>query len=256
MTGGSRVTFATGKAIVGACEEVIGQLKTRAAQIWGVDPDGITWKDGAAYPSSSNVGEFDPLSLEELAANAQATGGHFGTTVGKTMSGHAPGLSAMFCDVEVDPETGAVEILKFVTCQDAGRAIHPSYVEGQMQGAVAQGVGWALNEGMIYGSDGILQNAGWLDYRMPVASDLPMIDTIIVEVPNPDHPFGVKGVAEASMVSAVGMRGERGVECDRAAHDQPTHEPRDASLPHLMRFRNEQGLSVTCAASSSPETER
>jgi CO/xanthine dehydrogenase Mo-binding subunit len=120
------------------------------------------------------------------------------------MSGHAPGLSAMFCDVEIDPETGAAQILNFVSCQDAGRAIHPSYVEGQMQGAIAQGIGWALNEGYVYGKDGVLQNAGWLDYRMPVASDLPMLKTIVVEVPNPHHPFGVKGVAEASMVSALG----------------------------------------------------
>ncbi|MBF9032670.1 molybdopterin-dependent oxidoreductase [Rhodobacterales bacterium HKCCE2091] len=207
VTGGSRVTFATGKAIVGACDTVITQLKERAAQIWGVDAEGIEWKDGAAHPSSTNVGGFEPLTLKELAANAQATGGHFGASYGKTMSGHAPGLSAMFCDVEVDPETGAVKVLDFVSCQDAGRAIHPSYVEGQMQGAVAQGIGWALNEGYVYGPDGKLQNAGWLDYRMPVASDLPMIGTVIVEVPNPHHPFGVKGVAEASMVSAVAAVG-------------------------------------------------
>jgi CO/xanthine dehydrogenase Mo-binding subunit len=120
------------------------------------------------------------------------------------MTGHAPGLSAMFCDVEVDPETGAVKILNFVAAQDAGRAIHPSYVEGQIQGAVVQGIGWALNEGYVYGPDGILQNPSWLDYRMPVASDLPMIVPIIVEVPNPNHPFGVKGVAEAGLVSAMG----------------------------------------------------
>ena len=151
-----------------------------------------------------NVGKFEPLTLKELAADASATGGHFGASYGKTMSGHAPGLSAMFCDVEVDPDTGATKILNFVSCQDAGRAIHPAYVEGQMQGACVQGIGWALNEGYVYGKDGVLQNSGWLDYRMPVASDLPMLQSVIVEVPNPYHPFGVKGVAEASMVSALG----------------------------------------------------
>ncbi|WP_417210567.1 xanthine dehydrogenase family protein molybdopterin-binding subunit [Antarctobacter sp.] len=204
VTGGSRVTFATGKAIVAACTSVIAQLKTRAAQIWQVDAEAVDWRDGAAHPSSSNVGRFEPLTLRELAEGASASGGHFGASHGETMTGHAPGLSAMFCDVEVDPETGAVKILDFVTCQDAGRAVHPAYVEGQMQGAVAQGIGWALNEGYVYGPDGVLQNAGWLDYRMPVASDLPMIDTVIVEVANPHHPFGVKGVAEAGMVSALG----------------------------------------------------
>jgi CO/xanthine dehydrogenase Mo-binding subunit len=204
VTGGSRVTFATGKAVIGACKKVIQQMKARAASIWGVDAEAVDWIDGEARPSSSNVGQFEALSLASLAARAGTTGGHFGASHGESMTGHAPGISAMFCDVEVDPATGAVTILNFVAAQDAGRAIHPSYVEGQIQGAVAQGIGWALNEGYVYGRDGVLQNAGWLDYRMPVASDLPMIQTLIVEVPNPDHPFGVKGVAEAGMVSAMG----------------------------------------------------
>ncbi|WP_417209748.1 xanthine dehydrogenase family protein molybdopterin-binding subunit [Antarctobacter sp.] len=204
VTGGSRVTFATGKAVVSASEKVITQLKERAAKIWGVDPDAVDWVDGEARPSSSNVGEFEPLSLKSLAAQATATGGHFGASHAENMTGHAPGLSAMFCDVEVDPETGHTRVVTFVAAQDAGQAIHPSYVEGQIQGAVVQGIGWALNEGYVFGPDGVLQNAGWLDYRMPVASDLPMIEAVVVEVPNPNHPFGVKGVAEAGMVAAMG----------------------------------------------------
>ena len=113
--------------------------------------------------------------------------------------GQAPGFSTQFCDVEVDPETGRVEILRFVIAQDAGRAIHPSYVEGQMQGGVVQGIGWALNEEYIYDEDGRLSNPGFLDYRVPVASDVPMIEPIVVEVPNPNHPYGVKGVGEVSI---------------------------------------------------------
>jgi CO/xanthine dehydrogenase Mo-binding subunit len=74
--------------------------------------------------------------------------------------------------------------------------VHPSYVEGQIQGGVAQGVGWALNEEYIYGDDGQMQNPGFLDYRMPVASDLPMIEAVVVEVPNDAHPHGVRGVGE------------------------------------------------------------
>ena len=84
--------------------------------------------------------------------------------------------------------------------QDAGRAVHPSYVEGQIQGGVAQGVGWALNEEYIYDEAGQLENPGFLDYRMPVASDLPMIDTVIVEIPNADHPHGIRGVGEVPIV--------------------------------------------------------
>ena len=112
----------------------------------------------------------------------------------------APGFASQFCDVEVDPETGAVKILRFVAAQDVGRAIHPSYVEGQIQGGVVQGIGWALNEEYIYDKAGRLSNAGFLDYRMPVASDVPNIDVVLVEVPNPNHPFGVKGVGEVNIV--------------------------------------------------------
>jgi CO/xanthine dehydrogenase Mo-binding subunit len=107
------------------------------------------------------------------------------------------------CDVEVDPETGQVKVLRFIVAQDVGRAIHPAYVEGQMQGGAAQGIGWALNEEYIYDPAGHLTNAGFLDYRIPVASDLPRIDTVLVEVPNPNHPFGVKGVGEANIVPSL-----------------------------------------------------
>jgi CO/xanthine dehydrogenase Mo-binding subunit len=112
----------------------------------------------------------------------------------------APGFSTQFCDVEVDPETGKVTILRFVAAQDVGTAIHPSYVEGQMQGGVAQGVGWALSEEYIYDKDGRLENPGFLDYRVPVASDMPMIDTVLIEVPNPRHPFGARGCGEVPII--------------------------------------------------------
>ena len=112
-------------------------------------------------------------------------------------------FAGSIADVEVDPETGKVEVLRFTMAQDAGKAIHPSYVEGQMQGGSVQGIGWALNEEYYYRDDGDLANGTFLDYRMPISLDLPMIDTVIVEVPNPGHPFGVRGVGEASIVSPL-----------------------------------------------------
>ena len=118
--------------------------------------------------------------------------------------GAAPSLGCHIADVEVDPETGRVWIVRYTVVQDAGRAIHPSYVEGQYQGGAVQGIGWALNEEYIYGDDGKLQNAGFLDYRIPVASDVPMIDTIIVEVANPRHPYGVRGVGETPICPPMG----------------------------------------------------
>jgi len=217
VTGGSRVTFATGIAVVSATNSAIKELCKRAAMIWDVDPDGVIWEDGFAKPASSNVGDFKPLSLKELAAKAAATGGPITTSAGVNPGGQAPGFSAQFYDVEVDPDTGRVDILRAVCAQDVGRAIHPSYVEGQLQGGVAQGVGWALNEEYIYNAKGQLDNPGFLDYRCPVASDLPMIETIMVEVPNPVHPYGAKGVGEAcicppmaaisnAVTAATGMR--------------------------------------------------
>ena len=114
--------------------------------------------------------------------------------------GQAPGFTTHICDVEADPETGHVKILRYTAIQDVGRSIHPSYVEGQMQGGVAQGIGWALNEQYVYDQDGRLENPGFLDYRVPVCSDLPMIDAILIEVPNPRHPFGARGVGEVPIV--------------------------------------------------------
>ena len=199
VTGGSRVTYATGLAVIDACEQIIGDLRARAALIWDVDVEAVVWEDGHAKPASSNVGDFEPLSLKDIASKFSATGGPIGATGTVNAGGQAPGFSTQFCDVEVDPETGRVEILRFVAAQDAGRAIHPSYVEGQMQGGVVQGIGWALNEEYIYAADGTMSNPGFLDYRVPVASDVPMIEPIVVEVPNPNHPYGVKGVGEVSI---------------------------------------------------------
>ena len=199
VTGGSRVTYATGLAVINACEQIIDDLRARAALMWDVEVDAVVWDDGHAKPASSNVGDFEPLSLKDIASKFSATGGPIGATGTVNAGGQAPGFSTQYCDVEVDPETGRVEILRFVAAQDAGRAIHPSYVEGQIQGGVVQGIGWALNEEYIYDEDGRMSNPGFLDYRVPVASDVPMIEPIVVEVPNPNHPFGVKGVGEVSI---------------------------------------------------------
>jgi CO/xanthine dehydrogenase Mo-binding subunit len=200
VTGGSRVTFASGTAVVEATRNVIKDLCKRAAMIWDVDPEAVVWEDGYAKPAGSNVGDFKPLSLKEIAAKSAQTGGPITSAASVNAGGQAPGFSTQFCDVEVDPETGKVTVLRFVAAQDVGRAIHPSYVEGQIQGGVVQGIGWALNEEYIYDAKGRLENPGFLDYRCPVSSDLPMIEALLVEVPNPAHPYGAKGVGEVNIV--------------------------------------------------------
>ena len=200
VTGGSRVTFATGMAATQAAEKVVEQLKSRAAQIWDIPVEAVEWKDGQAFPAGSNAGAFEPLSIAAIALKSGRTGGPISAEVSLNAQGAGPGFATHLCDVEVDPETGQVTVLRYTAVQDVGKAIHPSYVEGQIQGGVTQGVGWALNEEYIYDAKGRLENPGFLDYRVPVASDMPMIETVLVEVPNPRHPFGARGVGEVPIV--------------------------------------------------------
>jgi CO/xanthine dehydrogenase Mo-binding subunit len=200
LTGGSRVTFASAMVVTQSTEKVITTLRERAAKIWKIDPEAVKWENGAAHPVSENAGDFEPLTLAQIAAKASETGGPIGAGVQLNTTGAEGGFATHICDVEVDPDLGTVRVVRYTAVQDAGRAIHPSYVEGQMQGGVAQGVGWALTEEYIYDKRGRVDNPGFLDYRMPVCSDLPMLDTVIIEVPNPKHPQGVRGVGEVPIV--------------------------------------------------------
>ena len=202
-TGGSRTTFATGMAVTQACEDVIRECKKRAALTWGVDEDMVEWEDGRAIPGPGVNADVEALSLAELAGKAGKTGGPIMGSASLNAQGAGASFSVNLTDVKVDVETGKVDVLSFTAIQDAGTAIHPSYVEGQMQGGAAQGLGWALNEEYVFDEKGVLQNAGFLDYRIPVASDLPMIETEIVEVPNPRHPYGVRGVGETPIVAPL-----------------------------------------------------
>jgi len=200
LTGGSRTTFATGMAVVQAAEKIVAELKRRAALIWDVPAEQVSWANGAAICQDEAKGAAKPLTLAGLAAQSARTGGPISAQVSLNAQGAGPGFGVHVCDVEIDPETGHVTVLRYTAAQDVGKAIHPSYVEGQIQGGVAQGVGWALNEEYIFDRDGKMENAGFLDYRVPVASDLPMIGAILIEVANPRHPYGAKGVGEVPIV--------------------------------------------------------
>jgi len=200
VTDGSRVTFAVGLATIKAAEAAKTEMCRRAAMVWGIDEEAVEWEDGAARPAGPNAGKFPPMTLKEIAAIASNTGGPIAGHHEVNAEGAGVSFATHMVDVELDRDTGSTKILRYTVFQDAGKAVHPSYVEGQFQGGAVQGIGWALNEEYIYGDDGILQNAGFLDYRIPVASDLPMIDTVILEIPNPGHPYGVRGVGETSIV--------------------------------------------------------
>ena len=196
LTGGSRATFSSGMATVEAARDIKKEAMKRAAAMWELPEDAVEWNHDGVRPAGSNAGKHKPMTLTDIAKIAGKTGGPIVGYSRLNAHGAAPSFATHIADVEIDPETGKVTVVRYTAIQDAGRAIHPSYVEGQYQGGVVQGIGWALNEEYIYGADGRMQNAGFLDYRIPVASDLPMIDTVIIEVPNPAHPYGVRGVGE------------------------------------------------------------
>jgi len=197
VTGGSRVTFATGYAVYEAAQETVRKLKQRAATLWKVKEEDVVYQDGVVSCGSNG---HEPMTLKQLAAQLAHAGGPVTGEASVNPRGVGPCFATHIVDVEVDPETGKVEILRYTAVQDVGKAVHPSYVEGQMQGGVAQGVGWALNEEYYYDETGAMRNAGFLDYRMPTTLDLPMIETILVEVPNPGHPLGIRGVGEVPIV--------------------------------------------------------
>ena len=199
-TGGSRVTFAAGIVVTDATKDMVQQLRERAALIWDIDVDAVEWADGEARPAGPNAGEFEPLTLADIAGKTLETGGPINSKKSMNVQAPGPAFGTHIVDVEVDKDTGHVTILRYTAVQDVGKAVHPSYVEGQIQGGAAQGVGWALNEEYIYDDQGRMENPGFLDYRIPVASDLPMIEAVMVEVANPTHPFGVRGVGEVPII--------------------------------------------------------
>ena len=203
LTGGSRTAFASGWAAYECAQDIKRQLIERVANTWDVPAEDVELVDGVFQHSS------DPelkITFKDLAA--EMSGGFTGVSpVSSQVSVDPAGVGGAFTtqvvDLEVDPETGKVTILDFTIVQDAGKAIHPSYVEGQMQGGVVQGIGWALNEEYFYDTEGRMENSSFLDYRMPTSLDLPMINTIIVEVANPGHPYGARGVGEVPIVAPM-----------------------------------------------------
>ena len=197
VTGGSSVAFKTGWACYEAAQDVKRQLVGRAATIWDISADKVDYTDGIISHKADPELRF---TFKELAGMLNSTGGPIVGRASVNPAGKGGTFAVNIVDVEVDPDTGKVDILRYTALQDAGKAVHPSYVEGQMQGGVVQGIGWALNEEYYFNEQGEMANSSFLDYRMPTSLDLPMIDTVIVEVANPGHPYGARGVGEIPIV--------------------------------------------------------
>jgi xanthine dehydrogenase molybdenum-binding subunit len=196
-TGGSSATFKTGWACYQAAHDVKRQMIERAAKLWEITSDDVEYVRGVL---SDRRNPERRLTFRELARRRNNTGGPVVGRANLAPRGVGAEFSVHIVDVEVDPETGKTQILRYTALQDVGKAIHPSYVEGQIQGGAVQGIGWALNEEYIFNTKGAMLNASFLDYRMPTSLDLPMIDTVLVEVTNPGHPFGLRGVGEVPIV--------------------------------------------------------
>ena len=197
VSGGSRTVNATGQAVMQAAQGIIEQARQRAASGWNVLPNQVEWREGRLVNSTRD----ESMTLREITRQAMTTGGPLAASASvDVVGGEGPSFAVHICDMEVDPETGRSTVVRYTAVQDAGCAVHPPSVEGQFQGGASQGIGWALNEEFVYDRDGKLTNASFLDYRIPVASDLPLIETVIVEVPNERHPFGVRGVGEAPII--------------------------------------------------------
>lgn len=197
LTGGSSVAFKTGWACYEAAMDIKRQLIERAARIWDVDSSLVEYSDGVLSHTSDPELKF---TFKEMAARLIPTGGPITGRGNVSPTGVGGCFATHIVDVEVDRETGKIAILRYTAVQDVGKAVHPSYVEGQIQGGAVQGIGWALNEEYVFDQNGAMENPTFLDYRMPTSLDLPMIDTVLVEVANPGHPFGVRGVGEVPLV--------------------------------------------------------
>ncbi|XOV88998.1 MAG: xanthine dehydrogenase family protein molybdopterin-binding subunit [Pseudomonadota bacterium] len=243
MTEGSRGTFSSGMATIFAVRNAIEVLKERAAKMWDVPVDCVVWEEGHARATGKEHSNLPPLSLKDIAKKSPTTGGPIAGHNEVVADNAGVSFASHICDVEVDPETGSTRVIRYTVIQDAGKAIHPDYVEGQFQGGAAQGIGWALNEEYIYGEDGRLQNPGFLDYRIPVCSDLPFIDTQILEIPNPNHPYGVRGVGETSIVPPLAAIGNA---VSNAVGVRMTHVP--MSPPRILAALEEDAFKQGIAA--------
>jgi CO/xanthine dehydrogenase Mo-binding subunit len=227
MTDGSRGTFASSMSAIMSARKAIEEMRHRAARMWEISVDDVVWEDGHARATGDT--NLPPLSIADIASAAEKSGGPIAGHTQLVADGAGVSFATHICDIEVDPETGATKVVRYTVIQDAGKAVHPTYVEGQFQGGAAQGIGWALNEEYVYGDDGRLQNPGFLDYRIPVCSDLPMIDTQILEIPNPNHPYGIRGVGETSIVPPLAAIGNA---VSNATGVRMTHVP--MSPPRIL----------------------
>jgi CO/xanthine dehydrogenase Mo-binding subunit len=205
VSAGSRTTMASGQAVVKAAHAVVEQMRGRAALAWDVPIEKVVFEahtpEGPIFKTMEDETALpNAMTFRELAALQMDTGGAI-TAVGNVNVREWGGTFGVhMVDLEVDPETAKVTLLRYTAIQDVGQAVHPTQIEGQMQGGATQGIGWALYEGYQYDEQGKMLNPDLLDYKLPTSLDVPPIEAVIVEVPYPNHPYGIRGVGEMPIV--------------------------------------------------------
>jgi len=207
MSGGSKITYTVGNAVRVAAEDARRQILSIAASHLEARGEDLEIADGQVRVKGS---PSVTLSLAEIASMSMRFGAIYAPVfgVGSTaVTRQSPAFAGHLVRARVDPETGAVTILDYVVAQDVGFAINPATVEGQMIGGAAQGIGWGLYEQVAYDDGGGLVTGTFADYAVPRASHVPRMDTIIVEVPSDDGPFGAKGVGEPPVIPAAAAIG-------------------------------------------------
>ncbi|MEX2159319.1 MAG: xanthine dehydrogenase family protein molybdopterin-binding subunit [Dehalococcoidia bacterium] len=200
MSAGSKVTFTVGRAVKMAAEDARQQLFTIAAERLEANENDLEAAEGQVRVKGS---PDKSIPFRRLAGMSTGFGALFAPVIGRgaiSARNQAPGFTAQIAEVEVDTETGEVTVLNWASAQDAGFAINPLSVEGQIQGGTTQAIGIGLWEEMMFDGEGHLRNASLLDYRMPTALDVPNIETHIVEVPSEDGPYGARGIGEPSII--------------------------------------------------------
>jgi CO/xanthine dehydrogenase Mo-binding subunit len=198
-SGGSKVTYTVGRAVERAAAEAREQMLAVAAEELEIAPDDLEVVNGNVQPRGV---PGKAMAIEELAGKILQFGGPHPPVEGhgRVSLPAAPQAAAHLSHVRVDPDTGAVTLLRHVIAQDVGRALNPALVEGQMRGGTTQGLGWAVFEELVHDEHGQVSTGTLVDYAIPTAFVTPPIDTEIVEVPAPEGPFGAKGVGEAPVV--------------------------------------------------------
>jgi CO/xanthine dehydrogenase Mo-binding subunit len=196
VSGGSKTTYTVGLAVQRAAEQAKRQILEIAADHLEAAVADLELATGTIRVKGSPGAS---LTLAQIAAMSMDFGQKYEPVYGRgasALTDRSPAFAAHLAEVEVDEETGETRVTRYVAVQDVGFAVNPALVEGQIQGGVAQGIGWALYEGMVYDADGQLLTATLTDYALPRAAMIPPIETVLLEIPSPDGPFGAKGVGE------------------------------------------------------------